>query len=68
LNFPLHYRADIVVGERVIVELKSVDVLLPVHAAQLLSYLRISEKKLGILINFNMAQLREGIKRIVNKL
>lgn len=68
LELPAAYRADIVVGERVIVELKSVDVLLPVHAAQLLSYLRISEKKLGILINFNMAQLREGIRRIVNKL
>jgi GxxExxY protein len=68
LELPAAYRADLIVSDSVIVELKAVDILLPVHAAQLLSYLRISEKKLGLLINFNMAQLREGIRRIVNQL
>jgi GxxExxY protein len=68
LELPAAYRADLIVSDRVIIELKAVDILLPVHAAQLLSYLRISEKKLGLLINFNMAQLREGIRRIVNQL
>ncbi len=68
LDFPAAYRADMLVAERVIVELKVVDALLPVHVSQLLSYLRIGRLKLGLLINFNVAQLREGIKRVVNEL
>ncbi len=68
LEFPAAYRADLVVGNSVIVELKAVETVLPVHAAQLLSYLRISGKRLGLLINFNVRQLRDGIKRIVNQL
>jgi GxxExxY protein len=68
LQFQSAYRADLVVGERVIVELKAVEVLLPVHAAQLLSYLKVSQKRLGLLINFNVARLREGVKRIANDL
>jgi GxxExxY protein len=68
IEFSAAYRADLVVADKVIVELKAVDILLPVHAAQLLSYLRISGKRLGLLINFNVSQLRDGIKRIVNQL
>jgi len=68
LEFPAAYRADLVVEDRLILELKAVDILLPVHAAQLLSYLRMSHLKLGLLINFNVARLKDGVKRIVNQL
>ena len=68
LEFPAAYRADMIVEDRLILELKAVDILLPVHAAQLLSYLRMSQLKLGLLINFNVSQLKDGIKRIVNQL
>ena len=59
------YRLDLVVEEKVIVEVKSVEKLLPIHQAQLLTYLRLSELKLGLLINFNSALLKDGIKRMV---
>jgi len=62
------YRIDLLVEGGVIVELKSVERLLPIHEAQLLSYLRLSQKRLGLLINFNVPKLRDGIKRMVNKL
>ena len=62
------YRLDFFVEDRVIIELKSVEKLLPIHDAQLLSYLRISNNKLGLLINFNTTLLRYGIKRLVNDL
>ena len=61
-------RLDVLVNEIVIVEIKSVERLLPVHEAQLLSYLRLSEKKLGLLINFNTVVLRNSIRRVVNNL
>ena len=62
------YRIDLIVNRSVIVEVKAVDKLHPVHSAQLLSYLRMTGVKLGLLINFNMKMLREGVKRIVNDL
>ena len=62
------YRIDLLVDELVFVELKAVSELLPIHHAQLLSYLKLSDKKLGLLINFNTLHLKSGIKRIVNKL
>jgi len=62
------YRADIIVEDLVILELKSVQQLHPVHAAQLLSYLRASGLRLGLLINFNEVVLRNGIVRLVNRL
>ena len=62
------YRADLLVEEEVIVELKAVDRLQPVHFAQALTYLRLSEKKLCLLLNFNEAHLRDGIHRVVNRL
>lgn len=61
-------RLDLLVNGLVIVEVKSVEQILPVHEAQLLSYLRLSEKKLGLLINFNSTVLSRSVRRIVNKL
>ena len=62
------YRLDLLVEDIVIVELKVIEKLLPVHTAQLLSYLKISKRKLGYLLNFNVPQMRQGIKRVVNNL
>ncbi|GAB6040843.1 GxxExxY protein [Endothiovibrio diazotrophicus] len=62
------YRSDLIVANRVVVELKAVDAVQPVHKAQLLTYLRLSGLKLGLLINFNAVMLKKGIHRIVNKL
>ncbi|PKP08544.1 MAG: GxxExxY protein [Bacteroidetes bacterium HGW-Bacteroidetes-4] len=59
------YRIDLLVGNEVIVELKSVDSLLPIHEAQLLTYMKLSGKKLGLLINFNVKLLKDGIVRRV---
>ncbi len=59
------FRIDLLVEEKVIIELKAADYMLPVFSAQLLTYLKLSEKKLGLLINFNVALLKEGIKRVV---
>jgi len=59
------YRVDFVVSGLVIVELKAVDALLPIHAAQLLTYLKLSDKRLGLLINFNVVRLRDGLQRVV---
>ncbi|SFQ34818.1 GxxExxY protein [Hymenobacter arizonensis] len=62
------YRIDMLVNGKVIVELKSVDNLLDVHKKQLLTYLKLSKCKLGLLINFNVVHVKEGILRIVNGL
>lgn len=62
------YRLDIVVENLVVIELKAVDALAPIHHAQLLCYLKLSRKKLGLLINFNEVSLKHGIKRLVNNL
>jgi len=59
------YRLDLVVEESVIVELKSVDALLQIHVAQVLTYLKLSGFKLGFLVNFNVVRIKDGIKRIV---
>src|SRR5262245_37896327 len=60
------YRIDLLVNKKVIVEIKAVEAVLSVHKAQLLSYLRLSNCKVGLLINFNVNLLRQGITRIVN--
>jgi GxxExxY protein len=60
------YRIDLLVEDLVIVELKAIDTLLPIHEAQLLSYLKLSDKKLGLLINFNVKLLINGVKRLMN--
>jgi len=59
------YRLDFLVSGRVVVELKAVESLLPIHESQMLTYLRLTGCKLGLLINFNVPVLKEGIKRIV---
>ena len=60
------YRMDIVVEDRVIVEVKTVERFAPVHEAQLLSYLKMSDRRVGLLLNFHVAILKNGIKRLVN--
>ena len=62
------YRVDLLVADALIVELKAVPRLLPVHESQLLSYLRLSDRRLGLLINFHVPRLKDGIRRIVNRL
>jgi GxxExxY protein len=77
VSFPFYYknikrdigfRADLVVNNKVILEIKSVEELAPVHKAQLLTYLRLTGLKLGLLINFNTPLLKSQIKRVVNNL
>jgi GxxExxY protein len=68
MEFDEGFRADLIVNRLVIVELKSVEKLLPVHAKQVLTYLKLMNLKLGLLINFNEAMLKDGIKRIANGL
>lgn len=65
LAIDVGYRLDLLVEDAVIVELKTVSKLLPVHQAQLLSYLRLSERRVGLLINFNVYRLLDGLKRMV---
>ncbi len=67
-NIDAGYRIDCMVEDVIIVELKAVEKILPIHEAQLLSYLKLSKKSLGLLINFNVVHLKEGIKRIANGL
>ncbi len=68
IKLDVGYRIDMVVENKVIIEIKSVETLAPVHFAQVLTYLKLSELKLGLLINFNTKMLKEGIHRIVNNL
>ncbi len=60
------YRLDLLVDEKVVVEVKTVEALAPIHGTQLLSYLRLSGCHVGLLLNFNVASLRDGIQRVVN--
>jgi len=62
------FRADLVVEDKVIIEIKSVELIAPVHKKQLLTCLRLADKRLGLLINFQVALIRDGITRIVNGL
>lgn len=68
LHFDEGFRADLIVNDKVIIELKSVKTLEPVFQKQLLTYLRLADKRLGLLINFNEVMLKNGIRRIVNGL
>jgi len=68
IKMELGFRADIIVEDKVIIEIKSVEAIAPVHQKQLLTYLRIANKKLGLLVNFNKALIKDGITRIVNNL
>jgi GxxExxY protein len=62
------FRIDMIVEEKVIVELKSIERLTPVHQKQLLTYLRLADKRLGLLINFGEARIKDGIRRVANQL
>ncbi len=68
IKLDIGYRLDLLIEDKVIVEIKSVESLAPVHYAQLLTYLKLSNLKLGLLLNFNTKLLKEGIHRIVNNL
>ncbi|HOU46221.1 MAG TPA: GxxExxY protein [Chitinophagales bacterium] len=68
LKMEIGFRADIIVENKVIIELKSIEALAPIHYKQLTTYLKITGLKLGLLINFNEYLLKDGIKRIANKL
>jgi GxxExxY protein len=67
LRLDCGYRMDLVVEKSVVVEIKSIEQLLPIHAAQVLTYLKCSGKPVGLLLNFNVTQLRQGLRRIVNR-
>jgi GxxExxY protein len=68
MSFDEGFRADLLVNDKVIVELKSVEKIAPVHQKQLLTYLRLADKRLGLLINFGEALIKNGITRVVNRL
>ena len=68
VKLDIGYRMDLFIENKLVVEIKSVNALNDVHLAQILTYLKLSESKLGLLINFNVSLLRNGIKRVVNNL
>lgn len=68
ISFESGFRADIIVENKVILELKSVETIMPIHKKQLLTYLKLTGIKLGLLVNFNENLIKDGITRIVNKL
>ena len=68
VKMDLGFRADIIVDQKVIVEIKSVDAITPVFFKTLLTYLRLTDKRLGLLANFNVALMKDGITRLVNNL
>ena len=68
MELEVGFRLDLVIDRLVIVEVKAVDKLMPVHTAQLLTYLKLTDRKLGLLLNFNVPHMRDGIKRVANGL
>ncbi|WP_425619393.1 GxxExxY protein [Anatilimnocola sp. NA78] len=66
INLDAGYRIDGLVEDAVIIELKSVEAFAPIHSAQLLTYLRLTQREIGLLINFNVVVLKDGIKRLIN--
>ncbi len=68
VKLELGFRADIIVESKVIIEVKSIESLAPVHSKILLTYLRLTDLRLGLLINFNVALIKDGIRRVVNDL
>lgn len=68
VHLDVGYRADMIVEDKVIVELKSVERLSKVHYKQVLTYLKVADKRLGLLINFGAARIKDGIKRVANRL
>jgi GxxExxY protein len=68
VNLEAGYRIDILVNKKVIIEIKSVDGFSDIHLAQILTYLKLSDLKLGLLLNFNVPKMTDGLKRVVNNL
>lgn len=68
LDLGIGFRADLVVGDKVVIEIKSIEALAAVHSKQLATYLRLMDLRLGLLINFNVELIRNGIRRVVNRL
>jgi len=68
VKLDIGFRADMIVGEKVVIEIKSVEAVAPVHPKQLRTYLRLMDLKLGLLINFNVPLIKDGITRVVNNL
>jgi GxxExxY protein len=68
VRLEIGFRADLIVEDKVIIEIKSMEAIAPVHYKQVLTYLKISDKRLGLLINFNVDLIKDGIKRVVNEL
>ncbi len=68
VRIDLGYRLDLLVEDRVVVEVKAVDELIDIHQAQLLSYLKLGDYRLGYLLNFNVSKMKDGIRRLVNRL
>ena len=68
VKLEIGYRVDLIVEDKVIIEIKSVEALHDVHLAQILTYLKLSDCKLGLLINFNVSLIKNGIRRVVNNL
>jgi GxxExxY protein len=68
VNLECGYRVDLLVENMLIIEIKSVEALTDVHLAQVLTYLRLSDLRLGFLLNFNVTRMKDGIKRVVNNL
>lgn len=68
IKMDLRFRADLIVEDKVVVEIKSIEAIAPVHKKQLLTYLRLADKSLGLLINFNVELIKNGISRVVNQL
>ena len=68
IKMDMGFRADLIVNGKVIVEIKSIEAIAPVHRKQLLTYLRVTDKRLGLLINFNVELIKDGIIRVVNNL
>jgi len=68
VKLEIGYRVDIIIENKVVIEVKSVDILNDVHMAQILTYLKLSGCKLGLLINFNVSLIKHGIRRVVNNL
>jgi GxxExxY protein len=68
VKMDMGFRADVIIDNKVVIELKSIEALAPIHYKQVLTYLKLTNCKLGLLINFNVALIKDGIHRIVNKL
>ena len=68
IKMDIGFRADVILNDKVIIEFKSVDALADIHFKQVLTYLKLTNMKLGVIVNFNVVLLKDGIKRIANKL